>query len=240
MVSREPLDGAYTQAERIALVLARKISGGEFEAGQRLESEQALAEEFGASRGTIRRALAILQESDLVRTKPGSGSYVAFHGASMSGPRGWTATTRELGLPTTTELLSVELVPTPEELESHCIDLEVYRIIRRRLLEGEVLSLEVSMIPANERMKAIMEYGLLGGSISKTLSATGMKATNGYQDVSVGYLDAQSADLMGRAEGTHMIRSERTGFDSDGMLVEYVDSWLDPKHFSFHLSFDEQ
>ncbi len=239
MVSREPLAG-YTQAERIAHSLARRISEGEFKAGERLESEQRLADAFGTSRGTIRRALAILQESDLVRTKPGSGSYVAFHGASLAGPRGWTAASHELGLATTTETLSVELIPTPESLQSCCVEAEVYRIIRRRLLDGEVLSLEISMLPANERIVTVMEFGLLGGSISKTLQATGMRIAYGHQDVSVKTLDRESAELADRPEGVLMIRSERTGLSEDGLLVEYVESWLDPEHFSLHLTFEEQ
>lgn len=239
MVSREPLAG-YTQAERIAHSLARRISEGEFKAGERLESEQRLADAFGTSRGTIRRALAILQESDLVRTKPGSGSYVAFHGASLAGPRGWTAASHELGLATTTETLSVELIPTPESLQSCCLEPEVYRVIRRRLLDGEVLSLEISMLPANERIVTVMEFGLLGGSISKTLQATGMRTAYGHQDVSVKTLDRESAELANRQEGILMIRSERTGLSEDGLLVEYVESWLDPEHFSLHLTFEEQ
>lgn len=239
MVSREPLAG-YTQAERIAHSLARRISEGEFKAGERLESEQRLADAFGTSRGTIRRALAILQESDLVRTKPGSGSYVAFHGASLAGPRGWTAASHELGLATTTETLSAELIPTPESLQSCCVEAEVYRIIRRRLLDGEVLSLEISMLPANERIVTVMEFGLLGGSISKTLQATGMRIAYGHQDVSVKTLDRESAELADRPEGVLMIRSERTGLSEDGLLVEYVESWLDPEHFSLHLTFEEQ
>lgn len=239
MGNRKPSNGAYTQAERIASVLMQRISSGEFAAGDRLGSEQMLANEFGASRGTIRRALAILQDSDLVQTKPGSGSYVAFHGTELTGSSGWTAITRELGMPTRTELLSAEEVPTPGHLIEYCSEPTVYRFARLRLLEGEALSLEVSFIPANEQMVTIMEFGLLGGSISKTLSATGMKVTNGYQDVNVGYLDAESAALMGRDESEQMIRSVRTGLGVNGCLVEYVESWLDPTHFSFHLTFGE-
>ena len=67
-----------------------------------------------------------------------------------------------------------------------------------------------------------------------------MRIAYGHQDVSVKTLDRESAELADRPEGVLMIRSERTGLSEDGLLVEYVESWLDPEHFSLHLTFEEQ
>lgn len=230
---------AYTRYETVAADLKRRILSGELREGDRLASEAEMAAEYRASRGTIRRTLALLKESNLVTTKAGSGSYVAFHKQSLTGPKGWTATLADVGIVTTTELLSTELVNTPAELRSMTDESECFRIIRRRALEDVPISLETSVIPANDRMRAIMEHGLLGGSISQTLRATGMKAIRGHQDVSVRPLPVTEAVLLQADKGSMHLLSVRVGFGHDDQLVEQVESWLDPKHFSLHLTFQE-
>lgn len=53
-----------------------RIREGELKPGDRLPTEQELAAEFGVNRHTVRRALALLAEKDLVRTEQGSGTFV--------------------------------------------------------------------------------------------------------------------------------------------------------------------
>ena len=226
-------------SEKVASDLVRQIKKGELKAGERLASEQKLAEQYGASRGTIRRALLILQESEMVTTRPGSGSYVAFHGSSLAGPQGWTAVTSVAGMPTTTEVLSTEVVGIPDTLAEYCDEEEVFRIVRRRLLDGIPISLEISLIPANERMRTLMEFGLLGGSVSKTLRATGMTTTHGFQDISSRPLGGDYAAILGLDAGKYMFVTQRTGLGGMERLTEYVESWLNPEHFTFHSTFVE-
>lgn len=56
--------------------LKRRLSQGEWAAGDRLPSEPALAEELGVSRVTIRGALAQLENDGVVNRRHGSGTYV--------------------------------------------------------------------------------------------------------------------------------------------------------------------
>ena len=61
---------------RIAQDLATAIGQGLYAPGIKLPSENQLAAQFGANRHTIRRALAHLGQSGLVRSTQGSGTYV--------------------------------------------------------------------------------------------------------------------------------------------------------------------
>ena len=61
---------------RIAQELAVAIGQGLYAPGIKLPSEHQLAAQFGANRHTIRRALAHLGQSGLVRSTQGSGTYV--------------------------------------------------------------------------------------------------------------------------------------------------------------------
>jgi DNA-binding FadR family transcriptional regulator len=56
--------------------LVGMISKGVWEVGDRLPPERELAEEFGASRGTMRNALRVLQTKGVLEVRRGSGCYL--------------------------------------------------------------------------------------------------------------------------------------------------------------------
>ena len=64
-------------ARDIAALLAREIARGVHGHNDRLPPERRLAETCGVARGTIRAALNLLAEQDLVEIRAGSGTYVA-------------------------------------------------------------------------------------------------------------------------------------------------------------------
>ncbi|QKW39802.1 GntR family transcriptional regulator [Actinomadura sp. NAK00032] len=65
-----------TKAQVISNALAARIVEGELDPGSWLPSERRLAEEFGADRSTVRRALRILAEAGLVQLRHGAGAQV--------------------------------------------------------------------------------------------------------------------------------------------------------------------
>ncbi|OIQ71051.1 mannosyl-D-glycerate transport/metabolism system repressor MngR [mine drainage metagenome] len=60
----------------IAERLTQDIASGQHPAGARLPTEHMLAQQFGANRHTVRRALSSLASRGLVRMVQGSGTYV--------------------------------------------------------------------------------------------------------------------------------------------------------------------
>lgn len=61
---------------RIADDLERQIKAGAIPAGGKLAGELELAEVYGVSAGTVRRAVRELRERGLVATLPAKGTYV--------------------------------------------------------------------------------------------------------------------------------------------------------------------
>ena len=61
---------------QIAERLEKDIVAGRPRPGERLPTEQQLAEEFGVNRHTLRRAVAALEEAGLVRIEQGRGTFV--------------------------------------------------------------------------------------------------------------------------------------------------------------------
>jgi DNA-binding FadR family transcriptional regulator len=73
-----PLSTPQTRtASAIAAQLRAAILNGAFGTGDRLPPERDIARQLGASRSTVRNALQLLQEDELVTRKAGSGTYVA-------------------------------------------------------------------------------------------------------------------------------------------------------------------
>jgi DNA-binding FadR family transcriptional regulator len=64
-------------ANAIAAHLRSAILGGTYSVGDRLPPERDIARAVGASRTTIRNALRLLEDEDLVTRRVGSGTYVA-------------------------------------------------------------------------------------------------------------------------------------------------------------------
>lgn len=81
-MARVPL---YRKAETEML---RRIRSGEWEVGRRLPNEFGLANEFGVSQGTMRRALITLESQGLLARKPGRGTVVAKPGTASSAAKG--------------------------------------------------------------------------------------------------------------------------------------------------------
>lgn len=70
-------DGPQLVYMAIADDIAGHIESGEMVSGDRLLSEAALAEEYGAARMTISRAIRELRSRGLVHTVIGKGTYVS-------------------------------------------------------------------------------------------------------------------------------------------------------------------
>jgi GntR family hexuronate regulon transcriptional repressor len=62
--------------QQVAATIERAITDGRYQPGQRLASERDLAEEFGVSRPTVRRAVIALEMRGMLESKQGSGVYV--------------------------------------------------------------------------------------------------------------------------------------------------------------------
>ncbi len=71
----DPTDQKLGAAD-ISALLRREISKGFLQLHDRLPPERVLAETYGAARGTVRKALNLLEQEGYVEIRPGSGTYV--------------------------------------------------------------------------------------------------------------------------------------------------------------------
>jgi GntR family transcriptional regulator, hexuronate regulon transcriptional repressor len=73
--------------QQVAAAIELAIAEGRYQPGQRLISERDLAEEFGVSRPTVRRAVIALEMRGLLEARQGSGVYVRQPSAAAPAPK---------------------------------------------------------------------------------------------------------------------------------------------------------
>jgi DNA-binding FadR family transcriptional regulator len=79
---------AHSVGATVQIVLDRlfaKIRSEEYPPDARLPSERALASEMGVARNTVREALDVLEARDVIKRRPGSGSFVTYRSEEASG-----------------------------------------------------------------------------------------------------------------------------------------------------------
>ncbi|WP_418969448.1 GntR family transcriptional regulator [Alloscardovia omnicolens] len=229
------------QSHSVAEDLAEKIRRGELRDGERLASESAMSKEFGVARGTVRSALHILKEQNLIITKPGVGSFISYHGHDMGSNYGWRNATIEAGSPTSTQLISIDLIPVPRTIHQlYKLEGDMYRVMRQRINNNAVISLEISYLPATRLLHVLLEdKGLLADSISLTMQAAGLIPVSGTQDATVCTLPKKYASFFTKKD-IPLLEVKSANFNQAGKLVEYVVSYLDPHHFSLHVEYRKE
>ena len=144
----EPLWHQVEQAIRAS------ITSGQWPPGAQIPGEEALCEQLGVSRITIRHALGNLVQQGLLRKEHGRGTFVRSP-RLVAGVRGLTSFTEEmgaLGLVPSTRLLRLGLGPaTPAVAE--VLDLaagaETVSIERLRLGDGEPIGVQTAHLRAD-------------------------------------------------------------------------------------------
>lgn len=211
---------------QITELLVRDIAAGRLIDGEKLPPERDMAEELGIAVGTLRKALAELQNRGLLERIQGSGNYIR----TISDPKSVYAMFRlELlgggGLPTA-EILSIDRLPKTSELPSFGSSKEAHRIRRLRRLSGRPAALEEIWLDGSyvERidLEAVSESlylfyrTKLSLWIARAEDQIGLDVVPGWAPVG-----------FGQAAGAPVTHIQRISQDQDGVRAEVSRTWLD-------------
>ncbi|MGK0600679.1 GntR family transcriptional regulator [Yokenella regensburgei] len=140
----------------IAREIRKRIISQQYHDGEPLPDQHALAAEFGTSRMTIQQAMRQLIVEGVIYTRQGQGTFVRKNFRQLSqwdlagsDYFGATRTWEHLGK-VGSEVLRFELrFPSEQEQTALMIDADapVYDFVRLRLLNGEVISLDTTVMP---------------------------------------------------------------------------------------------
>ena len=241
MVEQAQRDSIYL---RLARELRAAILRHDFPEGVRLPTEAELADRFGISRQTVRRAFQDLVAEGLVHRVPGRGTFATPREEQYLRQFGSVDDLMGLSLDTRMDVvtplhLRVD-VDAAGRLGLHTD--QVHRITFLRLhadtafchtsvfLPPEVGSLLESVPELTERGTAGTStvIGLLDGRLPEPISEA-------EQSITVAAATAEIAEHLGCAPGRALLRIDRVYQSAAGRLVELAVSHFLPEHYSYRV-----
>jgi DNA-binding GntR family transcriptional regulator len=206
---------------QLAQAIEGAIAGGTLPSGSKLENEVLLAQRYGLSRPTVRRAVQELVDKGLLVRKRGVGTQVIQPHVRRSVEL--TSLYDDLvrgGEMPTTDVLSLERIPVPadiaEDLELREGD-DVVVVRRLRRSHGEPLALMTNYLPGrfDPTEEELSERGLY-----QFLRSRGVHLRVAHQRIGARLARAEEARLLDEPPRAALLTMQRVAFDDHGTPVE--------------------
>lgn len=222
---------------KIAQQLIDQISSGELAEGSMLPTESELQETFGVSRVTIRKAMTVLVEQDLLFRKRGHGTYVkgkkAVHNAFQLS--GFVEDITAQGKTPSSKIITFEVIESNEfiadKLKIKPSD-EIYSIKRIRLIDDEPEILEHTYLPVN--LFPDLSIGAMRKSKYEYIEKDkGFKIKLSRQSAKPEILNKDIADELHVEKGYPVIRVDSVAELDCGTPFEYSIHYFKVDQYSF-------
>ncbi|MBM6859899.1 GntR family transcriptional regulator [Clostridium saudiense] len=161
--------------------LVKKIAQGLWKPGECIASERELCEIYGVSRMTIRQAIGeLVQEGVLTRLK-GKGTFVCEQTVKQQDMMSFTEMIKQTGRELKTEVINFDVIDTPDDMQDIFMLDKIYKIERRRIVDGECIAVETVFIPVDYCGHVNEE--MLKGSLYKILEHFGYSISNSTSSI---------------------------------------------------------
>ena len=233
------VSGSLPVYHQLHLIIGQRIRDQVYLPGALLPSEFMLADQFGISRVTVRRTLALLERDGLIVRRRGIGTFVAPEKDRTAGMiAGVIENLITIGLQTEARLLSVSEDPTPPALVRGSLKLapdDVPVCLRRlRLHNGSPFSLTSIWLPL--RIAALIEPERLGdGTTVAMLEAAGVRSESAEQTVSATLADHEVGALLEVPLGSALVLVRRIVRDADNAPLLFQQSLYRPDRYEYHM-----
>ncbi|MEL6510639.1 MAG: phosphonate metabolism transcriptional regulator PhnF [Pseudomonadota bacterium] len=217
--------------QAIADALRSDLSEGKYAPGDKLPTEAALAERFGVNRHTVRHGISALVEEGLIRSRRGSGSFVA--ATPTDYPIGQRVRFHE------------NLIAAGRRPDKRALQIEV-----RSATEGEAKALQIAPggpvcayhglsladgqpIAVFESLFPVQSLSGITQALAKTSSVTEALRLSGISDytrlstrLTAVRATAMQALHLQVTEGDPLMKSSSVNVDETGTPVEYGRTWF--------------
>jgi len=218
---------------QVTTAIHEAISSRRLKPNDALPPERELADLFSVSRITIRKAISELVNEGVLDTRHGSGTFVhskveknfaqltsfseEMKSRGMSPSSVWLS--RSVGKVLPEEALNLRASPGTD----------VYRFKRIRLADDAPMSIEsttvlASCLPSAESVERSLYAALL---------ETGNRPVRALQRLSALLLNEEKASMLGANVGDAGLLVERLGFNSDGVAIEFSQSFYRGDTYDF-------
>ncbi|MFC6316060.1 GntR family transcriptional regulator [Lapidilactobacillus achengensis] len=214
--------------ELIANELRKRITTGKYQPNELIPDQVALAEEFGVSRMTIKKAIDGLAMEGLLYTRRGDGTYVMGdislkieQNSPAEEHLGLTASFEEGRV--TSKIIQFDIRFPSESLQKH-LKLEknepIFEILRLRLLDGRPYVLEHTYMP-QKLMPGLDEAVLMNSIYAYLKNTVNLKLSGAYRRIHALFADELDVKYLECKEGDPVLEVEQVSWLDDGTPFEY-------------------
>lgn len=233
-VSRDTAVPLYLQ---IAEDIKAKIQKGELKSNSRIPTELELSDQYRVSRITIRKALELLVDEEILVRKQRIGTFVSNKkmSRSLNNFMGFSQSCEISGNKAGTRFLSAELVkamPSDMRLLQLEEDDKVIRIRRLRFCNDVPVILEENHFP---KKYAYLLAEDLSGSLHQILSEHGITLCNGSKTIGVCYATREEAKHLEIKENDALILSKDVAYDTNGEPVYYGKEIINADRYEYRI-----
>ncbi len=223
---------------QVARQIEQAINEGELSPGDRLDNEISLAEQFGLSRPTMRRAIQELVDKGMLVRKRGVGTQVV-HGR-VTRPVELTSLFDDLTshhqAPTTVVLVNEVLHAADDVAMQLAVGdgSPVLHLRRLRYSHGEPLAIMENFLP--EDLISLGEMDLAGRGLYQLMRTKGVNIRVAKQRIGARTGTTEECSLLGEKRGTPVLTMERAAHDDSGRPVEWGRHCYRASQYSFEVT----
>lgn len=223
--SKSPVPIYYQIREQ----LRQQILSGELKPGDPLPSEAQICVQCGVSRMTARLALSQLANEGLVVRRKGRGTFVSPPKATLREASpfslSYTDLLEGLGLHAGARIRRQEIIPAPPSV-AEALKLQVGEavvcIVRLRLADGQVMSLETSYLP-HRLFPTLAELDLADRSLYRVLEERFSRPPDYAVDtIELSTAGPYEAAELGIPEGTPVVLSTRVTYSEQDIPLVFT------------------
>lgn len=226
---------------QVAQQIEQAINEGRLAPGDRLDNEISLAEQFGLSRPTMRRAIQELVDKGLLVRKRGVGTQVV-HG-QVSRPVELTSLFDDLSAhhrTPHTEILGNEVARASDEVAAMLAvppGSRVLHLRRLRFAHDEPLAVMENWLP--EDLIPLGEMDLAGRGLYQLMRSKGVNIRVAKQRIGARAGTPEECLLLGEKRGSPVLTMERAAHDDSGRAVEWGRHAYRASQYSFEVTLVE-
>jgi GntR family transcriptional regulator len=210
--------------------LLDSIKDGTWRPGDGLPSEIDLHRQLGVSLGTMRRALGVLEDEQLIVREPGRGTFVRACPAGRA-PGRFDPMRAEDDCPLVGEVRSMTIkVALPTGSERAALTLaegdHVVRIDRTRFHDQRPFAHEQAVLP-DRRFPGLSAQAVVPDDLEELARAWGVLVVRATAKIRIAAATPAAAAALSLAQGTALLCLVRVAFDTDDQPVEMMTGYYD-------------
>lgn len=213
--------------QQIAAELRLAVDRGEYPVGSALPSEGELVNQYGVARGTVRQAIALLEQEGVVATRQGArrtvvGSVPTQSFSEMQSFSMWAVSQGHVPTARVLHRRIRRVTAADAERLNAPVGAEILDLQRVRLLDGAPVMVERTLY-ARLVADHVLAMDLTVGSITERLTELGFVYAHADHRIDAVSAGVAEADLLGIRRGSPLLRQRRVTTSPTGVTLEWSD-----------------